>query len=95
MKNDKRSDYVLRDSILKLLSDEEVARVSTAETAPRLADGEEYLDLGRLDLGVLRSGDVSAPMGQVLPRKAVRETTWIQILTQLATPRFVTATSGL
>ena len=56
MKNDERTAYVTRDTILKLLSDDEVAKVSTAETASRLADGDEYLDLEHLDKGVRRAG---------------------------------------
>jgi len=54
MNNDLRTETVTRDNVLKLLSDDEVASVSTAETAPRLLDGEEYLDLEHLDRGVQR-----------------------------------------
>jgi len=43
MNNDLRTENVTRENVLKLLSDNEVASVSTAETAPRLLDGEEYL----------------------------------------------------
>jgi hypothetical protein len=87
MKIDERAAYATRDSILKLLSDEEVARVSTAETATRLSDGDEYLDLEHLDQGVRRAGGTVAPMGRVLPRNAVHTNTWSKILTQLAAPR--------
>ena len=87
MTNDVRSAYVTRDSILKVLSDDEVAKVSTAETAARLADGDEYLDLEQLDKGVRRAGGTATPMGRVLPRKAVHASTWSKILTQLAAPR--------
>jgi hypothetical protein len=83
MKNDKRSEYITRDSILKLLSDDEVTTVSTAETAARLSDGDEYLDLERLDQGVQRASGKSAAMGRVLPRKSVHADTWNKILTQL------------
>jgi hypothetical protein len=83
MKSEKRLEYLTRDGILKLLSDEEVASVSTAETAPRLSDGDEYLDLEQLSLGVQRAPRPATPMGQVLPRKAVREATWAAILTRL------------
>jgi hypothetical protein len=86
MKIDERTAYLTRDGILKLLSDDEVARVSTAEVAARLSDGDEYLDLGHLDLGVRRALGTNAPMGRVLPRKAVHEKTWGKILTQLAPP---------
>jgi hypothetical protein len=87
MKNDQRAEYVTRDSVLKLLSDDEVAKVSTAETAARLADGDEYLDLEHIDRGVQRAGGTATPMGRVLPRKAVHADTWSKILTQLAAPR--------
>ena len=87
MKNDERTAYVTRDSILKLLSDDEVARVSTAETVARLPDGDEYLDLEHLDQGVRHAGGTGVPMGRVLPRKAVHADTWVKILAQLAAPR--------
>jgi hypothetical protein len=87
MKTEARSEYVTRDSILKLLSDDEIAKVSTAETAPELADGDEYLDLEQLEHGVRRALAMHTPMGRVLPRRAVNETTWRKILKQLAAHR--------
>ena len=45
MTDAKRAEQVARDTVLKLLSDEETARVSTAETASRLTEGAEYVDL--------------------------------------------------
>jgi hypothetical protein len=82
-----RTDLVARDAILSLLSDDEVAGVSTAETAPRLSDGDEYLDLGQLDQGVRTASGNTMPMGRVLPRKAVQDRTWREILTHLQAPR--------
>ena len=88
MKDEKRADYVTRDTIMRLLSDEEIARVSTAETAMRLADGDEYVDLDHPDLGVRRANGVAtAPMGHVLPQKAVQKHTWDQIVGLLAAHR--------
>jgi hypothetical protein len=87
MKTDDRKTYVTREAILQLLSDEEVATVSTAETAPRLSAGEEYVDLEHLDDGVRRAGGSIAPMGRLLPKKAVQDATWAQILTKLSAPR--------
>ena len=46
-----RTGLVARDTILKLMSDEEIARVSTAEAASGLRDGAEYLDLEHIDRG--------------------------------------------
>ena len=87
MTTDKRHDYTTRDAVMKLLSDAEVASVSTAETATKLAAGEEFLDLEHLDKGVLKAGGEAVPMGRVLPKKAVHEATWTKILAQLAAPR--------
>ena len=86
-----RAAYVTRDGILKLLSDEEVARVSTAETAARLSDGEEYVDLEHLDRGVCRALGMTAEMGQLLPRSAVHKDTWRRILTELAAAQMSSA----
>ena len=84
---DVRTEYVTRDSILKLLSDDEVGKVSTAETAARLTDGDEYLDLEQLERGVQVAGGKATPMGRVLPRKAVHQDKWNKILALLATTR--------
>jgi hypothetical protein len=94
MKNHEREQYLNRDAVLQLLSDAEVASVSTAETAARLQDGDEYLDLEHLDEGVQRAAAASTPMGRVLPRKAVQEETWGKILKRLAARSIATPHSG-
>ena len=83
MKSDMRSENIARESVLKLLSDDEVASVSTAETATRLVDGEEYLDLEQLERGVQQARKAGPAMGRVLPRRAVHKDTWSKILTLL------------
>lgn len=93
MKQDERSRYLTRDRVLKLLSDEEVARVSTAESAARLEQGEEYLDLEALESGVHRAFE-NTPMGRILPKKAVREETWAKILRELAGGKIAAPHSG-
>ena len=45
MHNDKRIDLLAREGLLRLLSDDEIARVSTAEADTRLASGDEYINL--------------------------------------------------
>jgi hypothetical protein len=85
MKLSERTAYLTRDAILKLLSDDEVARVSTAE-AVRLSDGDEYIDLGQLNMGVRQAHGTSAPTGRLLPRSSVHDNTWDQIVAQLARP---------
>ena len=72
-----------RKAILGVLSDDEVASVSTAEAAAALSDGEEYIDLQALDQGVRRARNTAVTMGQLLPRRAVHEATWNKILIQL------------
>jgi hypothetical protein len=89
MKTDKPGYYITRASIMELLSDAEVANVCKAETTAELPEGDEYLDLERLDQGVSRAR-AGTPMGRVLPRKAVEERTWSKILMQLPAPRSFT-----
>ena len=85
MTDAKRAELVTRDTILKLLSNEEIAKVSTAEASSGLAKGGEYLDLEHLDQGVQRAkAAIKVTMGQVLPRSAVCDETWSKILAHLA-----------
>lgn len=80
-----QAEYVTRNTILNLLSNDEIAKVSTAEATSGLTKGAEFLDLEHLDQGVQRAGSVTkVAMGQVLPRNAVSEETWGKILLQLA-----------
>jgi hypothetical protein len=94
MNHDARTRYSTRRNILGLLSDAEVAGVSTAETAARLEDGDEYLDLEHLDDGVRRASQDTTPMRRILPRKAVEEATWGRILRELAGPSVAMPHSG-
>ncbi len=86
MRNQDRNEFFSREAIQRLLSDQELASVSTSETAVRLVDGEEYIDLEHLELGVRRADSSSStvtPMGHVLPRRAVKTDTWREILVRL------------
>jgi hypothetical protein len=93
--NNSRTELVARHSILKLLSDAEVASLSSAEAAAPLSDGDEYLDLDQLDRGVCLATGMFAPRGQVLPRKALRAHKWHEVLTQLEAYRNATAHFGV
>jgi hypothetical protein len=85
MTDAKRAEEVARDDILKLLSDDEIAKVSSAEAASGLTEGAEYLDLEHLDEGVQRAkAATKVTMGHVLPRSAVGGETWSKVLAQLA-----------
>jgi hypothetical protein len=72
-----------KEDILQLLSEGEVASVSTANAKSQLGNGDEYLDLEQLQQGVQRAKVGATPMGQVLPRKAIYEDTWRRLLRQL------------
>jgi hypothetical protein len=82
-----RLQYVTRESILNLLSDSEVSKVSTAETAASLVDGDEYIDLEALGKGVQQAHGTPLQVGRLLPRSAVHERTWGKILAHLAAAR--------
>ena len=85
MSDSQHAALVTRECILKLLSSTEIAKVSTAETATALVEGEEFLDLGHLDRGVQRAGPAAGvAMGHVLPRRSVEDETWTKILAELA-----------
>ncbi len=77
-----RADYLTREHILKLLSDGEVASVSTAETQG-LRRGDEYVDLEQLQQGVQRAEGPLTKTGSLLPRKAIHEDTWRRVLREL------------
>lgn len=84
METENRQNYITRDNILKLLSDDEVAAVATAETAKRLVDGDDFIDLEHFERGVQQAPQTTTPMGRVLPRKSVPNNTWDKIVAQLA-----------
>ncbi len=93
--DDKRDEYVIRDNIMKLLSDGEIGSISTVETKSHLLDGDDYLDFEHLDYGVQRATAAAAPLGRLLPKKSVREKTWNKILRRLVLSGItVTETGG-
>jgi hypothetical protein len=91
MKTKKQYEFISRDSILKILSDEEVARVGMTKTASKLAEGDEFIDLMQIELGVQRAG-ASSQLPDVLPRKAVHENTWRKVVTNLTAWKAMTQT---
>lgn len=84
MKTDLLREYVIRQQVMKLLSEDEIGRVSSPETAAHLREGQEYLDLEQTARGVKRASLSSVPTGRVLPRDAVTTSTWERILTLVA-----------
>ncbi|MEO7734887.1 MAG: hypothetical protein ABIY55_28285 [Kofleriaceae bacterium] len=82
----KRAQLVSRDAILALLSDEEAARVSSAEGRNDLRVGDEYIDLQHLDQGVQQAFWPTKHEGNLLPRTAVLAATWQKIQAQMLAP---------
>jgi hypothetical protein len=81
----KKKNELTREVILESLTDAEVAQVSRAEDAARLAEGDEYLDLGDPSAGVQRvQGTPRIAPGRALPRSSVSEATWAKIVGLLA-----------
>jgi hypothetical protein len=73
-----------RARVLELLEQGEFGGASLLETENRLAKGQEYLDLERLEAGVQRALDSVTSLRHVIPRKAVHEDTWRKLLRQLS-----------
>jgi hypothetical protein len=96
MNNEKRSEYFSRDDIMELLSDDEIAKVTTAEAGTSLGAGDEYVDLEQLDQGVRTAQGSTAPlpMGRVISKKAVQEQTWSNIVEHLKSCRIAPVNSG-
>ena len=82
-----KAPFLTRVAIQQLLSDGEVANVSSAEAKTHLRLGDEYLDLDHLQQGVQRADGTRASVENPLPRKAVHEDTWRRILRQLKAAR--------
>ena len=81
---DSKQSNLMREDIMRLLTDEEVARVSTAEAGSRLAPGTEYIDLEQVDRGVQRVGEMKpASLSSALPRASVGPQTWDRIVEML------------
>jgi len=90
MTDAQRTDLAARDAILKLLTDDEVAKVSLAEVASGLVNRAQYVDLAHLDRGVQTAGILNkAKAGDVIPRAAVSAETWSKIIAGLATSKSV------
>lgn len=84
MSDNSRDRDVNRNAILRMLWSDDIAVVARSAIPARLQRGDEFVDLQLLERGVQRALGVTAPTGGVLPRKAVQESTWLQIVAQLS-----------
>ena len=67
--NYERRQYPTLDSILELLSDDDVASVRASEAAASLSDGDEYLDLEQLQHACGGNSGPPTPIWRVIPEK--------------------------
>jgi len=81
--DDTRTEHQIRQNILMLLSDDEVSKVSMAETTAHPLEGEEYLDLDDMAHGVRSAHSPTAPMSRLVLRRSVHENTWNKIRAEL------------
>jgi hypothetical protein len=84
MSPDRKKEAVTREAILALLTDAEVAKVSRAEDARRLIEGDEYVDLEDPTAGVRQVHERSPQASHALPRSAVSDATWAKIVAAVA-----------
>ena len=74
----------VRNTIMKLLSDGENAKVSTAEDGKKLSPGDEFVDLSNLGAGVQKAGSAaSSDLDDIIPKSAVATSTWGKIVGNL------------
>jgi hypothetical protein len=83
---DAMNDTLTRERIVGLLTDEEVAKVGTAEGAPRLIEGDEYVDLEDVRAGIqqVQAEPRTAPAA-TLARSSVSDASWAKIVRAVAT----------
>jgi hypothetical protein len=79
----RQPESVTRETILRILSDEEAASVGSETTSTQIEDGDEFIDLGEIEKGVQRSVG-SHRQKNLLLRKAIHENTWRKVTTDLA-----------
>jgi hypothetical protein len=86
MSEAKRANYLSRDAIMNLMSNDEIAKVSSVEASTGLKTGDEYVDLENLDKGIQRASvAASVNLKHAVPRGAVSSETWSRIMAELAT----------
>lgn len=72
---------VTREAILNLLTDAEVANVSRDEGQPRLARGDEFVDLEHLDLGIQKARfSPLVELDTAVAHGSVSDATWAKIV---------------
>jgi hypothetical protein len=84
MKPTAEGEYLTRQHVLQLLANGELADLSQGSGSGALRNGDEYLDLEHLALGVQRARTGVTPAAHALSRKSVHEDTWRKILRQLS-----------
>ncbi len=84
MSNTAFDDAKVRNGILQLLSDAEVAKVSNTEDKAAVSAGDTYIDLENLEAGVqeAKSGTAVAS-ARIIQKSALSAETWNKIVAKL------------
>jgi hypothetical protein len=83
VKTESHTNLVTRDIILKLLSDNEEIGAARGDATMKLASGEQYIDLERLDRGVQYADVTITLRGRIVPRNGIHAPTWDAIMNEL------------
>jgi hypothetical protein len=84
MKPDLLTEYRVRRQVVELLSEAEAARLQTVLSSGVLQDGEEYIEVDHVSLGVQRAPAGMLPgRSRLILRRALDAGTWSQLVTLL------------
>lgn len=81
MTTKKEYEFISRDNLLKILSDDEATRFRTKVPAMQLGAADEFIDLMEIEKGVQLAGELNPT--DVLARKVLHENTWAKIVTNV------------
>jgi hypothetical protein len=85
MESNNKKEYITRQEILDMLSDEEVTKVAIEEEPSHFFEGDEYIDLENLEKGVQKfSAALKKNSNNILAHGAVSDETWGKIIEKLS-----------
>jgi hypothetical protein len=84
MKPNLLTEYKVRRQVVELLSEEEAARLEKVLSTGILQDGEEYIEIDHVSLGVQRArAGMLLGRSRLILRRALDASTWNQLVTVL------------
>jgi hypothetical protein len=84
MKPDLLAEYRVRRQVVEILSEADAARLEKLLSTGILQDGEEYIEVDHVSLGVQRArAGMLLGRSRLILRRALDEGTWSQLVTLL------------